>query len=49
MSLCNDRPGYVPTKKAFTEGSYEVLNSRVQPGGGERLVESALTLLRQLH
>jgi len=49
MSLCNDRPGYVPTKKAFAEGSYEVLNSRVQPGGGERLVESALTLLRQLH
>ena len=49
MSICNDRPGYVPTKKAFTEGSYEVTNSRVQPGGGERLVEAATKLLKQLH
>jgi hypothetical protein len=31
MSICNDRPGYVPTKRAFAEGSYEVTNSRVKP------------------
>ncbi len=48
MSICNDRPSYVPTRKAFAEGSYEVNNSRVAPGVGERLVETALTLLRQL-
>lgn len=49
MSLCNDRPAYIPTRKAFTEGSYEVLNSRVKPGGGELLVDTALKLLKQLH
>jgi len=49
MSICNDRPAYVPTRRAFTEGSYEVTNSRVKPGGGERLVEAAVKLLKQLH
>ena len=48
VAICNDRPGYVPTRKAFAEGSYEVLNSRVVPGAGERLVETALRLLREL-
>jgi hypothetical protein len=47
MSICNDRPSYVPTRKAFAEGSYEVTNSRVEPGTGERLVATALDLLRQ--
>lgn len=37
---------YVPTRKAFAEGGYETLNSRLAPGGGEMLVESAI---RQLH
>jgi len=49
MSVCNDRPSYVPTKKAFAEGSYEVTNSRVKPGGGEILVEAAVKLLKKLH
>jgi neutral ceramidase len=48
MSICNDRPGYVPTRKAFAEGSYEVVNSRVKPGVGEMLVEEALNLLAEL-
>ena len=48
MSICNDRPGYVPTRKAFTEGSYEVTNSRIKPGGGEMLVETASQLLKEL-
>lgn len=48
MSICNDRPSYVPTKKAFTEGSYEVTNARVKPGVGETLVETAVELLRQI-
>ncbi len=47
MSICNDRPSYVPTQKAFAEGSYEITNSRVQPGTGEQLVDTALTLLNQ--
>jgi neutral ceramidase len=49
LSICNDRPSYVPTRKAFAEGSYEVTNSRVVPGTGEKLVETALELLNQLH
>lgn len=48
MSICNDRPSYVPTKKAFTEGSYEVTNARVKPGVGETLVETAIKLLHEV-
>jgi hypothetical protein len=48
LELCNESLGYVPTRKAFAEGSYEVVNSRVQPGGGERLVEAAVGLLKEL-
>lgn len=48
MSICNDRPSYVPTRKAFEEGSYEVTNARVKPGVGETLVETAVGLLEEL-
>ena len=48
IELCNNDIGYVPTRKAFAEGSYEVVNSRVQSGGGEMLVEAALQLLHEL-
>lgn len=48
IELCNDAIGYVPTRKAFGEGSYEIVNSRVQPGGGEMLVETAIKLLKDL-
>jgi neutral ceramidase len=48
MSICNDRPSYVPTQKAFTEGSYEVTNARVKPGAGEMLVEAAVKLLKDV-
>jgi hypothetical protein len=48
ISVCNDRPSYVPTLKAFSEGSYEVTNARVKPGAGEMLVEAAVKLLGSL-
>jgi len=48
VELCHDAQGYIPTKKAFAEGSYETVNSRVQPGGGEMMVEAANTLLKEL-
>jgi len=48
ISICNDRPAYVPTMKAFSEGSYEVTNSRVKPGGGEMLVDAAIRLLKEV-
>ncbi len=39
---------YVPTRKAFEEGSYEVISARVAPGGGELLVEAAVRMLQNL-
>jgi hypothetical protein len=48
FELANDSLGYIPTKKAFGEGSYEVVNSRLQSGGGEQLVETAVRLLKEL-
>jgi len=48
IELCQDAPGYVPTRKAFAEGSYETVNSRIAPGGGEMLVEAAVRLLNKL-
>jgi hypothetical protein len=48
IELANDSFGYIPTKRAYQEGNYEPTNSTVQSGSGEKLVEAALTLLRQL-
>ncbi|MFH1717203.1 MAG: sugar phosphate isomerase/epimerase family protein [Planctomycetota bacterium] len=48
IELCQDAPGYIPTKKAFAEGSYETVNSRVAPGGGEIMAEAAIGLLQEL-
>jgi neutral ceramidase len=48
IELSNDNPAYIPTEKAFKEGSYEIVNSRIAPGGGERLVETALQLLKEV-
>ncbi|MDA0810771.1 MAG: hypothetical protein O3C21_00040 [Verrucomicrobia bacterium] len=48
IELTNDAPGYLPTKKAFAEGGYETVNSRIQPGGAEAMAEAAIALLREL-
>ena len=48
IELCQDAPGYIPTKKAFAEGSYETVNSRIAPGGGEMMAEAAIRLLKKL-
>ncbi len=48
IELCQDAPGYIPTKKAFAEGSYETVNSRIAPGGGEIMVDAAVRLLKEL-
>lgn len=47
IELANEYPSYVPTKKAFAEGSYETVNSQVQPGGGEMLLEATTKLLKE--
>ena len=48
IELCQDAPGYIPSKKAFVEGSYETVNSRIAPGGGEMMAEAAIRLLKEL-
>ena len=48
VELANSCPAYIPTEKAFREGSYEVVNSRVAPGGGEKMVAAAVELLTRL-
>jgi hypothetical protein len=44
----NSEISYVPNKKAFPQGGYEVENSRLAPGGGEMLVEAAIQMLHEL-
>jgi hypothetical protein len=48
ISLANDVDFYVPTRKAFAEGGYEVCTSPMKPGGGEILVDAAVKLLQEL-
>jgi neutral ceramidase len=48
IELANDSLGYIPTRKAFAEGSYETVNSRIAAGSGERMVEVAVKLLKDL-
>lgn len=49
IELANDAPGYIPTAKAFGEGGYETVNSRIAPGGGEKMAEVAIAMLKDLH
>jgi hypothetical protein len=49
ITLSNDQDFYVPTRKAFGEGSYEVTHSPLKPGGGELLADGAVRLLRQVY
>jgi hypothetical protein len=48
IELCQDDVAYVPTRKAFAEGSYETVNSRLAPGGGEAMTDMAIKLLQEL-
>lgn len=49
IELTNRHIAYMPTEKAFAQGSYETINSRLAPGGGEMMVESAIRLLNELN
>jgi len=48
VEMANNGVSYVPNKKAFPQGGYEVENSRLAPGGGEMLVEAAIQMLNEL-
>lgn len=44
----NGTLSYVPNRKAFPEGGYEVLSARFAPGGGEILTETVIRTLIEL-
>ena len=48
VEMTNTNINYVPTKEAFTRGDYETVNSRIAPGGGEMMVETAVKILNEL-
>lgn len=45
--LANGALGYVPDRKAYAEGAYEVISSRFAAGGGELLVDAARRMLNE--
>jgi hypothetical protein len=44
--LANGSIGYIPTKKAYDQGNYEVVSARCAAGSGEKLADEALRQLR---
>ena len=49
VELSGGSVGYVPTRRAYAQGNYEVISARVGEGSGERLVEAALEMLAETH
>jgi neutral ceramidase len=47
--LANGSIGYIPTRRAYTQGNYEVVSARCAEGSGELLVDAAIRLLKELH
>lgn len=44
----NSHEDCIPIRKAFPEGSYEIIYSLVDSGGGEMMEETAISLLYEL-
>jgi hypothetical protein len=44
-TLANGSVGYVPDRKAYPQGNYEVVSARMAAGSGEMLVDAATRLL----
>ena len=49
VELANENIGYIPDRRSYAEGNYEPESARCAPGSGEKLVQSALQLLSELH
>jgi neutral ceramidase len=47
--LANGSIGYIPTRRAYEQGNYEVVSARCGQGSGERLVDAAVKMLKGLH
>ena len=48
IELANGSIGYVPNRSAYPEGNYEVVSARCAAGSGEKLVEAAVRMLKEL-
>lgn len=48
ITMANDMDFYIPTGRAFAEGSYEIETSPLRPGAGERLVDATVELLNEM-
>jgi hypothetical protein len=46
--LANDCIGYLPCRRAFPQGNYEVVSSRCGEGAGELIVKSAVRMLTDI-
>lgn len=47
VELAHGPVTYIPNREAFPQGNYEVVSSRCAIGSGERLVETAVKLLKE--
>jgi hypothetical protein len=47
--LANGAIGYIPTRRAYTQGNYEVVSARCAAGSGEILVDTAVRMLKSLY
>ncbi len=47
--LANGSIGYIPNRRAYPQGNYEVVSARCAAGSGEMLVESAVAQLKALY
>lgn len=47
--LANGSIGYIPNRRAYPQGNYEVVSARCAAGSGERLVQTAVNLLSEMH
>lgn len=48
IELANADIAYLPTKQGFKEGDYEAINSRLVPGSGEKMIDTAIEILEDL-
>ena len=48
IELANGSIGYIPNRSAYPEGNYEVVSARCAAGSGEKLVEAAVRMLKEL-
>lgn len=48
VELANENIGYIPDRRSYAEGQYEPESARCAPGSGEKLVATAVAVLKEL-